>query len=205
MLSIISIKIKSSKCLVTFDNGEIIELFTDVVLKYKLSVSMQFNDELFEQLISENNLMKAKREMYAFASYTMRTEKQIIDKMKLKGYNEDIISKVITFLKDFGLIDDNKFAVSYVNTKLKAKAPSINKLKMELISKGISKSIAENALEANYPHETKFEIALKAAQKKHRMIQNKPKEKHKQMIINNLLGQGFDWEEISKVVSELKL
>ncbi len=205
MNKVVSIKTKGARCSVVLDSGEVFEWFTDIILKYKVSASMSLDDELLRSIVSENNLMQAKRDLYAYTSYSPRTRQQVIDKIKTKGYGEEVIDGVVAFLTEFGLLDDRKFAISYINTKLKTKSPSKLKLKMELIAKGISKNIAEEALSATYPHELSPEIVLKAAQKKYRMIQNKPKEKHKTMIINYLRGQGFDWSDISKALEELEI
>lgn len=60
-----------------------------------------------------------------YLSYKSRSEREIIDYLKEKDYDDEIIIKVIQRLKEIQYIDDDQFTIHYVNSAI------INKKKVE--------------------------------------------------------------------------
>lgn len=66
----------------------------------------------------------------------------------------DAVSNTLELLKELGYVDDEKYARKYVRSALKGKPVSRTELAGKLIyTKGISKEIAEAALEEAYSEE----------------------------------------------------
>lgn len=73
-------------------------------------------------------------------------------------------------MNQFDLIDEYKFAISYINSALQRKNVGLNKLITELHGKGVSKDVANKAINEVYPKEEILDIALSAAKKKNEVI-----------------------------------
>ncbi len=205
-LKIISVKSKKNgqSCVVCLNDGEIFECSYDLILKYKLGNGSIMVPDLLIELKKEQRIFDAKQSAYNYVSYKPRTEKQIRQKLRDKGYEIDESGIAIEFLIKFGLVDDAKFAKQFIADFLKRKSSGKSKIMSELISKGIDKSVAQEALEEYYPHTETFEIALKATNKKLSLIRHKPKEKQKEYLIRYLQSSGFDWEIIRKVLKNIQ-
>lgn len=206
VLSIISVKSRKNgqSCIIGFNDGESFECSYDLVLKYKLGINSIIPPKLLLDIKNEQNIYDAKQFAYNFVSYKPRTEKQIRQRLKDKGYNKFESDSAIEFLIKFDLVDDNKYAKQFISGYLKRKSAGKSKLISELIMKGIDKQLAQDALEEFYPHENTYEFALKATDKKLRIIRHKPLEKQKDSLIRYLQSSGFDWDIIRKVLKEVK-
>lgn len=205
LVSVVSVKAirNSSLCDMTLSTGECLSVHTDVVLKYRLSKGTRLDEMLLKSIVEDNSVLLAKRIAYRYAAHSPRTTKQVADKLKENGISSDYYQDVFKFLKEFGLLDDEDYARKFIQSSVKGKPISQNKLKMKLFEKGISKEIIDNALELFYPHEDKYELALKAAEKKMRMLSSKPIAKQKPALMNYLYGQGYESDMIRKVVERL--
>jgi len=129
--------------------------------------------------------------------------KQVREKLRGKGFEKEQINQAVKFLYEFDLLDDERFAAGYVQNILNRKAVGKFKISQNLIKKGISKDIIDEAIKKYYPHNDTLDIAFKAAAKKMRLISNKEKSKQKNSLISFLKGQGFDWDTIKQVSEKL--
>jgi len=190
----------SSNCLIFFDDGTEIELSMDLVLKNQLTKGKVISSALLSEIVLEQRLLNAKQTAYSFASYTPRTKNQIINKLKKSAFSDTEIEISIKFLEDFSLINDADFAKKFINDYLlKNKAGELKLLQL-LVNKGVDKTIAENAIKNFLSEEKSLEMAILAAEKKLKLLSNKPKKKQKQTVYNHLLNKGFSYSEAQKVV-----
>ncbi len=206
MLKITKI-VQSSKnsSIIQFDNGSNVEINNDIIVKFALSAGQEISNEKYSNIIFENELLKAKQVVYNYATYTTRTERQVFEKLRKSGFGEEVIKFAIDFVKEYKLIDDEKYAALFIQEKAKFKKWGINKIKIELLQKGIEKKIIEEQIDYLYNEEIDFENALKLAEKKLKAILSKPTEKQRQSVTNHLLNRGYNWDIIKKVLQELEL
>ena len=195
---------RNTNCIVSFksENAEEnqIEISMDLVLKFQLKKDKIIGFSEFEQIISEQKLIDAKQIAFNFASFSPKTEKQIVQKLKVKGFENMEINYSIKFLKDFNLINDEEFSKKFINDYLLKNKSGKFKLLQLLINKGVSKEIAENAVNKYFPEEKSLDLAILAAEKKMKIIEKKQKEKQKQAIFNHLLSKGFSFADAKKVL-----
>ncbi|MBI5326164.1 MAG: RecX family transcriptional regulator [Ignavibacteriae bacterium] len=204
-LRIISVKAKKNgqSCIICLNDGEAFECSYDLVLKFRLGNNSIISEKILQELKKEQRLYDAKQTAYNFVSYKPRTEKQIRQRLKIKGFENDEANSAIEFLIKFDLVDDIKYAKQFVSDYLKRKSTGKSKLLFELLKKGIDKSLAEDTIEKFYPEENTFEIAMKSIEKKLRLIRHKPMEKQKDSLIRYMQSSGFDWDIIRKVLKKV--
>lgn len=93
--------------------------------------------------MDQEELQNAKDYVFNLLSYRDRTYFELENRLSKKGYDQDIIEKVLNRLKELGYIDDYKFAVKWVKDRLKNKPRGKILIKKELIKKGINKDIID--------------------------------------------------------------
>lgn len=197
---------KNGKNCDIFINGELwITTSIDIVLKYKLNKGMLLNSTLENILAKEHRTYLVKQTAYNFAAFKPRTEKQVKEKLKIKGFSNDELQRAISFLKEFKLLDDEKFAFTFSKEYLKRKNVGKSKLIDELTKRGIDKDLAVKAADNSYNDSSTNDVVLRTALKKMKLISNLPKKEQKNKIIAYLRRQGFEWNSIKFVLQELEL
>lgn len=121
----------------------------------------------------------------------IRTEKQVRDHLKNKGYGQGVADEAIKKLYEYGYLDDKKFISQYID--FYGKGAGKAKLKAELLKKGAKKQDIEEALDELGGRE---EEAIYIAKKFMRVNPDADKIK----LIRKLLYRGFNREECEKAV-----
>jgi regulatory protein len=196
---------KNGSCFVNFANGEWILINTDLVLKYSLQKDKVINQDIIKQIENDQNLIDAKQRSLNYATYKLRTEKQVRDKLKELKFIPELIDTCISFLYEFNYLDDEKFALAYAKDYKQLKPASGEKIRQELLKRGISKLLAEKAVSDLFSEGELLMQIEKACEKKLRMLKNKPKEKMKSSLISFLHRQGFEWNLIKQALVKYEL
>lgn len=207
MFQIHSIKVSKDgkKCFLELNSGEIIHLSLDLVAKFKLTKAKSLSKEELDIILEEQKIIDAKNVALNFISYKPRTKSQTIQRLEKEKFSHKIIEKVISFLKEFGYLDDFKYAKDYVNYAIFSKKQSIRKIQNDLFSKGIAKEIIEQVLKEVVTYESEFENALILAKKRMKSLSQANKKKNVHQYIGQFLfRKGFDWETIGRVLEHLK-
>lgn len=190
-------------CIVNLSSDETISLSPDLIVRHGLSKGRAIDDDELTIILREQRIIEIKSAAYNFASYKPRTESQVRQKLKEKGFEIEESDTAINFLYEFDLLDDERFCRQFIQNYLIKKAAGKQKIYFELLKKGIDKSMAANAIEEFFPEDDSYHLALKAAEKKMRMLERKPPEKRKTLMAAYLQRQGFDYTLIRKLVNEL--
>ena len=81
-------------------------------------------------------------------SYRDHTEKEMLLKLRQKGYDKLYAVNAVEKLKDYGYINDERVAEYYAKSLSERKGMSVNGIKNELRRKGISSELADNVAES---------------------------------------------------------
>ena len=76
-----------------------------------------------------------------------RTEKELREKLVAKGYIEEQIEDTIEFLKNYGYIDDGRYASHFTQDAINLKKWGKIRIRTELLRKGIDREIVDFAIE----------------------------------------------------------
>ncbi len=207
-LKIIKIQKTTRKNLykITFDNDFEIQLYTEILLKFKLRTGDIIEEKDLKDILLQNQIYEAKNTSLRLLSKRMRTEKEIIDKLKQKKFEDSIITQTINELKRINLINDEEFVDKFINNTI-----TLNKnygryaLLNKLIKFGISKNLANEKISKLLTDNDEYETALSAAKKKLLNLKRYDESKKIQRLISFLSGRGYNWDIIKKVLSELKI
>lgn len=175
-------------------------LTKEIQLKYGLYEGMEIDKRFIEEVLLEEEKLKAKNKALKFLSYRQRSEKEVVDKLKKEGFSQEIIDKTVEFLKGYNLIDDLNFAKNFVMDKSNINKYGPERIKYELYMKGIPESIINKSLK---DYDDEYSVALELARKKINSYKNDNKSAIYRKLGGFLQRRGFSYECILKVLREL--
>ncbi len=129
--------------------------------------------------------------------YRMRSEKELIFRLKNKGFEENVIYEIIEKFKKYNLLNDKVFAYHYAYDKMALNNKGSILIYNELKGFGIEVNIIIEAL-----NKIKEEIDVYSVIKN--IIEKKfIKEKNFLKIKDYLYKRGFEREEIESVINDI--
>jgi regulatory protein len=169
----------------------------EVLAKADLKVNQEIPEKEIERLKHQDIESRLYDRVLRFLAYRQRSKKETRDYLKKKGGEIKIINKIIKKLKKQRLIDDRSFAEWWIEQRSCFRPKGRQALYFELIKKGISEEIIEDAL---FSVKDELLLAQKAAQKKIKNYKNLEPFELRQKMIAFLARRGFSWETIKKVL-----
>jgi len=158
------------------------------VVDYKLKVGKIVSDEELVELKHASEFGKLYQRTLEWVLLRPRSEKETRDyiykKVFEKQLEKEYIDNIIDELKSKKYLDDNRFAEWWVENRFVKKGVSQKRLRMELLKKGISKSIIDEVLDAR---DDEAEIEKIIAKKRMRYADD-------EKLIQYLCRQGFSFE-----------
>lgn len=194
---------KRGKCFLCFNDDSSILIERDLIFEYELSKNMIVSQAFLQDILHREELINAKKVGLSFATYALRTEKQVGIKLRDSGFGELIIKKVIDFLKDFNYLSDEVFAENFIKAKINRKYYGYLRLKRELSDKGINEHIINSYLPKFYTEDIALQTARKSAERKLRSISFREEKKKKTQVKDHLFRQGFSLDLIQVILKEL--
>jgi regulatory protein len=120
-----------------------------------------------------------------------------------RGTNAEVVETVIARLREYGYLNDERFAFSYASYKVKQKPIGRRRLERDLKFKKVDSSVASEALEMVYA-ETPEEQLIDDAIAKRLRLRGKPKNRAEaKSLFDHLLRRGFAFELVSERVRAL--
>ena len=125
-------------------------------------------------------------------SVRARTEHEIRDRLATAAYPEPVIEQTVARLTELGLLDDMDFARQWVRDRSARKNLGPRALQAELATKGVSRQLAQEALEAEEIDEEA--LAAEAAVRWVRKVARFPLAQQAYKLQQMLLRKGFSPE-----------
>ena len=123
--------------------------------------------------------------------------------LRAKSTDEATVEAVISRLREYGYLNDERFAFSYASYKVKQKPVGRRRLERDLKFKKVDSSVANEALEMVYAETSEEELIDRAIEKRLR-IRGKPKNRAEaKSLFDHLLRQGFGFELVSEKIRSL--
>jgi regulatory protein len=120
-----------------------------------------------------------------------------------RGATPQIVETVIERLREYGYLDDARFAQSYASLRVQQRPTGRQRLQRDLWLKKIDKQTAESALDQVFEQTPEEDLIDKAIAKRVR-LRGKPKTREDaKKLFDHLLRQGFPFELVSDKVRAL--
>lgn len=164
-------------------------IFLDETLaNYHIKTKQDIEEAEFYEIKKENDKRLAFDMAVCYIEKYLVSEKGIKDYLLKKNFDLETINQTLDKLKEYGFVDDEKFAKNYFESlsASKGKRAIANKLK----SKGISSEIIENLVE-NIQEDDEIQKACILANKFVKNRENNPKTYQK--CVAHLIYKGYDY------------
>lgn len=162
-----------------------------------LSVGQEVDDEQIAGLQHQDAGEVALDNAVKFISYRSRTESETRRKLSEKGFSEQDIDKVLERLRTNGLVADEQYARSWVESRSASHPRSRRLMAMELRQKGVSNSDIDKALEGT---EDDDKLAYQAASQYAHRLAKLEWDKFRERLRAYLLRRGFAYGTIAPLV-----
>ncbi|SUQ47788.1 Regulatory protein RecX [Clostridium neonatale] len=174
----------------------------ELIYKENLKVKDDVDISKLQEIAEKESYIRCKESAIKIIERSYKTEKEIRDKLKQKGYEEKQINKNRHFLKEYNFINDNTYAKAFIKDKLSSKGSQ--KIKYDLMKKGIAKDIIEENLIKVDKNEEK-EVALNVGRKKYESIRRKESDNYKLSgkLYRFLISRGYAYDIVKDVVKEI--
>lgn len=148
---------------ISFETGITVSLYRSEIRSLPLQEQQLLLTEeaflpwtVYQKILTEIVGLRAKKRAMFLLEKMDRTEKQLYDKLKQNGYPEECVEAAVAYVKQYHYIDDLRYAKQYVRYHQQKK--SRQKLKMDLIQKGVEKDVIEQALEEEFESDERAKI-----------------------------------------------
>lgn len=135
-------------------------------------------------------------------TYRERSRKELREKLTGKKYSPETVSAVIEKLERLELLDDEKFARLWVNSRINFNPRSAWLIAGELRRKGIAEETARRVLGEMLPPEREREAARELAESRARLYRSEPPPTARRKLFAFLARRGFPSDLVLAIVNE---
>lgn len=132
---------------VTLESGEEIKTTLGVVTDQRLFSGRELDGEALDALRLDSARALAREKALTYVSQRQMSCRELRDKLRQKGVDEDTAAYCVAWLLDHGLIDEESYAAAIVR-HYAAKGYGPGRVRAELIRRGIPRELQEDALNA---------------------------------------------------------
>lgn len=130
-----------------------------------------------------------------------RSEHELRDRLRRKGYMQPAIDRAIERVFEWGYLDDDQFAATWVEQRSIGRPRSRKALAWELKQKGVDRDIVERTVDDADIDE--LADARRLASDKWRKDRSQPLDRRRRRTGNYLARRGYGWNIARQVIDEL--
>jgi len=150
----------------------------------------------------ESDLLRAQDYALKVLSYRERSRKEIQVRMERKGFEKDMIDKVLRYLESQKYLDDRRFAELWAHDCLR-KGYGKWRVILELREKGVNQEIIDGVVKEVYATVDEIEMALELVNRRGYNL-GSPEDKGVARRASQFLGRrGFSFSVIREVMSRM--
>lgn len=207
---LISQKRDSSRVNLYLEEDFFCSISLNTVAKFDIYVGKDIDEEKLNEILISDLQQRLFDRACLYISKSVKTEKQIkryiqdillkkkgiwyanLDKDLLQNISENVVKN----LNKYSYIDDENYAELFISSRLKNKPRGKIVLISELISKGVSKEIAQRKVDEMV--EDEYHILKRTYEKKYKDEKISLDDRKK---ISFLLQKGFSWDLIEELIN----
>jgi regulatory protein len=190
---------------ILFDDDQKISLAYEVFLKNQLKPNQEVSKEFQSILLAEDQRYQVKQSALNYLSRRHHAKNEIRVKLKQKKFGSELIEQTLNDLEQNNYLDDKIFAQIFTDEKVKAKNWGRNKIKSELIKRGVTSKIISDVIEEKFSGEEEIDVGLELARKKLKKLTNRKidQKKIETSIYSFLFSRGYDYDLCKQIFAKL--
>lgn len=192
-------KAGKGKYMLYFEQGNSICVYGYEIRGMRLEEDTYISQEQYYHILHDIVGKRAKKRALHLLEQMDRTEQQLREKLMASDYPSECVEDAIAYVKSFHYIDDQRYADTF--TRYSKERLSRGQIRQKLIAKGVSKELADSAIEAEYDTDESEHIR-RLLEKKH-FSQSAADEGTKRRMYQYLLRRGFRSSDILREMKNL--
>ncbi|MGH9971225.1 MAG: regulatory protein RecX [Pyrinomonadaceae bacterium] len=117
-----------------------------------------------------------------------------------RGTNNAAVEDVLARLREYGYLNDERFAFGYASLKVLQRPLGRHRLKRDLMMKKVDKAVVDEALDLVFAEVSEEELIDRAIEKRTR-VRGRPKNRTQaKSLFDHLMRQGFPYELVAEKV-----
>lgn len=174
----------------------------ELIYMHNITKDRVVKKEDLENIINEDNYIKAKSAALHCLEKSFKSHKQVVDKLLEKEFDITTIDRVMEFLKQYNFVDDHRFIELFIKEKIKSSGE--NKIKFALLKKGLPEELIKERL-SKVTKQEQFHVALQLGEKKINILCKSEKDIKKlyKKTSDYLVRNGYDFGIVSEVLDRI--
>jgi len=192
----------AQKIAIYVDSKYTFSVLESILVDENLYIDKEITEEDLDRIKDLTESLELKVKLINLISRRPRSEREIQQYLLKQNIKDN--KGIIETLKNEGYIDDTKFTEWWIDQRVAFKNRSINEIRSELLGKGISNDIIENAIGEADMTESEMKLIKLLAEKKKSLLKHKKltTEQLNEKVVQFLLRKGFRWELIQKALEK---
>lgn len=184
------------------DNDDVFFLVYEIFVKSGLRKEDEISESRLSSLVRENRLFHMKQKAFRYLGRRRHSTTELRMKLRSKDYGGELIEEVLGYLTENNYLNDYEFAVQFADENIKNRLWGVNKVKAELLKRGISGATADKVITEKFSEEDVLGNAIVLLRKKIRTIDKKKSgtDKIKLKLFSYLAGKGYEYDIIRQSV-----
>ena len=142
------VKLTKGRAKICLAGGADFVLYKKEYESYGIEEGADLPEDKYQEIITEIIIPRCKKRALHLLEKQDRSEKNLRDKLREGGYSEDVVDIAIDYINEYGYLDDARMAASHI--RFYQDSRSKQRLKQDLIGKGISSDVIDRVLEEEY-------------------------------------------------------
>ena len=192
------------RLVVFVDGAEAFTVSEEVAGEMGLAEGAVLAPEDTRTLERHDDLEKAREAALRLLAVRARSEGELDDRLRRKGFDERTAAEVVARLKSVGLVDDEEFARAWVDEKLRLRPCGPRRLVQELLARRVPRAVADRVVAETFSEHDELEVARRAVKPKARSSARLEPAKRRARLHSFLLRRGFSYEVASTLLKEME-
>ncbi len=181
---------KKGRFLVKLEDGNILRVTEEEVLRFSLAAGMELDDESLEALDESAQKSAVRAAAASMIGSRPLSKKELTRRLVRKGADEEDAGEAADWLEDIGAVNDREYAAMLVR-HYAGKGYGRARIREEMYRRGVDRELWDQALE-ELPDQS--ETLDRLIQKKCRGDLSDRREVRR--VSDSLLRRGFSWSEV---------
>ncbi len=167
-------------------------LYVGEAKRLSLEEGKTLSEEDYQHILHEVIGKRAIKRAMRLLERQERTECRLREKLLQSEYPKEAIEDAILYVKQYHYLDDERYARTFIQCHQEERGR--NRLKMDLMRRGVPKDIIEQCIEEEFEADEKAQIRL-LMEKKH-FCNETADQKERMKMLQFLMRRGFSYSDI---------
>ncbi len=190
------------------DDGETIVLSEDLLVRLGLAAGDEISPQDFRQIRDAGEADDARQRAYQYISYRPRSEHEIIQYLRRKGFPDGRAEATVQDLRRLGLLDDAQYAAMVVRDAISRGRSGPAAVRKKLLEKRVARDIIDRLIGEHFTDEylarQAAEILRKRMERAGRSRRKTDPVKQKARLYQYLCQRGFSPNTALQAIKEVE-